>query len=464
MSKDKLTDYDATASNNTDVGGVSVAEGMLPSAVNNAIREQMSHLKDFAAGTAGIDVLSLADDDASHAIKLQAPSAVTANTTFTLPDGDGANGQTMITDGAGTLSWAAPYGNRNLVINGEMAVWQRQIAATAAVNTAYATVDRFKFYISNDGAYTSEQSTDVPSGQGFNKSLKLAVTTADTSIAAAQYAFFATVLEGQNLQRLRYGTSNAESITVSFWVKSNKTGTYGLTATTVTTTYAHFQNYTINSANTWEKKTITISPTAGSTTLITSSGGAITNDNTVGFQLFWNLAFGTDYHGTENSWTTSAHYSNSNQVNWMDSTSNNFYLTGVQMEVGSGPATPFEHEDIGTTLRKCQRYYYKISVDTQYDTFMVADNDTTTTANGTNSFPVTMRASPTALETSGTAAHYEVRTAGSSVACNDVPTLIRTTTNTAYTHFITASVLTAGNASTLRAANTSAYLAWSAEI
>ena len=247
-------------------------------------------------------------------------------------------------------------GNKNMVVNGEMAVSQRATAATAAVNAAYATVDRFKFYQSNDGAYTSEQSTDVPSGEGFNKSLKLAVTTADTSIAAAQYAFVATVLEGQNLQRLKYGTSNAEHITVSFWVKSNKTGTYSLTATTVTTTYSHFQNYTINSANTWEKKTITISPTAGSTTLITSSGGAITNDNTAGLQLFWNLAYGTNYHGTENSWTASTYYSDSNQVNWMDSTSNNFYLTGVQMEVGE-VATAFEHEDFGTTSRKCKRYY-----------------------------------------------------------------------------------------------------------
>ena len=110
MSKDKLTDYDATASNNTDVGGISVAEGMLPSAVNNAIREQMSHLKDFAAGTAGIDVLSLADDDASHALKFQAPSAVTADVTFTLPDGDGTTGQTLITNGSGTLSGGAGGG------------------------------------------------------------------------------------------------------------------------------------------------------------------------------------------------------------------------------------------------------------------------------------------------------------------------------------------------------------------
>jgi hypothetical protein len=111
MAKDKLTEYDATAANNTDVGGVNLAESsMLPSDVNNAIRELLSHLKNFAAGTDGIDVLSLADDDASASIKFQAPSAVTTTTTFTLPDGDGTNGQTLITDGSGTLTWGAGGG------------------------------------------------------------------------------------------------------------------------------------------------------------------------------------------------------------------------------------------------------------------------------------------------------------------------------------------------------------------
>ena len=110
MPKDKLNDYSATNASNTDVGGVNVDEGMLPSAVNNALRELMTHLKEFADGTNGIDVLSLSDDDASHSIKFQAPSAVTTTTTFTLPDGDGTNGQTLITNGSGTLTWGAGGG------------------------------------------------------------------------------------------------------------------------------------------------------------------------------------------------------------------------------------------------------------------------------------------------------------------------------------------------------------------
>ena len=109
MAKNKITEYDSTAANNTDVGGVNLAENsMLPSDVNNALREILSHLKDFADGTSGINVLSLIDDDDSHAIKFQGPSSITANTTFTLPDGDGSADQYLKTDGSGTLAWVSP--------------------------------------------------------------------------------------------------------------------------------------------------------------------------------------------------------------------------------------------------------------------------------------------------------------------------------------------------------------------
>lgn len=107
MAKDKITEYDATADNNTVVGDVNLQESsMLPSDVNNAIREVMSHLKDFSAGTSGVDVLSFQDDDNSHQLKFQAPSSVTTSTTFTLPDGDGSDGQAIVTNGSGTLSFS----------------------------------------------------------------------------------------------------------------------------------------------------------------------------------------------------------------------------------------------------------------------------------------------------------------------------------------------------------------------
>ena len=110
MAKNSIRDYSATNSSNTDIQSIDISEGCSPAGINNAIREVMADLADFQAGTVGIDVLSLADDDASHALKFQAPSAVTADVTFTLPDGDGTSGQTLITDGSGVLSWGAGGG------------------------------------------------------------------------------------------------------------------------------------------------------------------------------------------------------------------------------------------------------------------------------------------------------------------------------------------------------------------
>ena len=283
-------------------------------------------------------------------------------------------------------------GRRNLIINGAMQVAQRGTSAVAVPNGGYSTVDRMKFYESTGGAYTSEQSSDVPAGQGFSKSIKLACTTADSSIGAAEIATMSQVIEGQNLQRLNYGTSDAKTITLSFWVKSNKTGIYTIAIYKHAgggTAYGCPVEYTISSANTWEKKTITVTPTAGSTTLITNSAGAIIDSNGAGIEVHWGLAWGSNYNSTNNTWSASGFYSTSNQVNWLDSTSNNFYITGIQLEVGTN-ASDFEHESFGENLQKCERYYNRI-----YDIwcdFAVYVN------NGRMSrrvdFPTTMRANP----------------------------------------------------------------------
>jgi len=249
-------------------------------------------------------------------------------------------------------------GRRNLIINGAMQVAQRGTSAVPVGNGTFI-VDRFKAYKSNDGAYTIEQSTDAP--DGFSTSLKGQVTTADTSIAAGQYVYWPYYVEAQDLQHLSYGTSSAKTLTLSFWVKSSKTGVYTLSVYKPdTTSYMFTHEYTISSANTWENKTITISPTAGSTSFITSSGGAIANDNGAGLILSWNLSFGSTFTGgTSNSWSNdTSDYSTTNAVNWMDSTSNNFYLTGVQLEVGTN-ASDFEHRSYGEELALCQRYYEK---------------------------------------------------------------------------------------------------------
>ena len=289
-------------------------------------------------------------------------------------------------------------GRRNLIINGAMQIFQRATAATQ-VDNSYNTVDRFRAY-KNGGAYTTEKSTDNPFGTG--SSLKAQVTTADTSMAAGEYAFINHEIEAQDLQHLLYGTSSAKNVTLSFWVKSNKTGIYTVGVykhANGATAYMYRKEYTISSANTWEKKEFTISPTAGSTTFMTSSGGAIANNNGNGFGISFNLALGSNFHGTNDAWAADAKYGTSNQVNWMDNTSNNFYITQIQLEVGDS-ASDFEHRSFAEELQLCQRYFQRTSSGGQVY-FAVGHVWSSTLCQFQHTFPTRMRAHPS-ISTSGT--------------------------------------------------------------
>jgi len=348
MPKDKLTDYDTVNASNTDVGGVNTDEGMLPSAVNNAIREVMTHLKNFASGTDGIDVLSLADDDASHAIKLQAPASVTADTTFTLPDGDGTDGQVLSTDGSGALSFVNTTPAPSLIINGNMAVAQR---GTSATSSGHSTVDRFRVDSPNRDqlVYTQSQSTTVPSGQGFSNSFKIEVTTAETTVDSDEYLSFTQKIEAQNLQHLNYGDSSAKSLTLSFWVRSSLTGKYSINIYSQDGNRVNTPSFSISTADTWEYKTITLDG---------DTAGTINNDNGAGLNFNFVLAAGSNFSSSITSgWQayTNAKYAHSDQVNFAVQTGT-FYITGLKLEVGSS-ATPFLHESYGENLRKCRRYF-----------------------------------------------------------------------------------------------------------
>jgi hypothetical protein len=239
---------------------------------------------------------------------------------------------------------------RNLIINGAMHVAQR--GTVTSVTAGYGGPDRFKLIRAGASAFTLSKDSDAPTGSGFTSSLKIDVTTADASLAATDSVQILQQIEAQNLQRIKKGTSSAESLTLSFWIKSSVTGTY------IVEWYEHDnsrhinKSYTISSADTWEFKTITI---PGDTS------GVIDNDNGAGIQLSWWLMAGTDYNpvsGTlQTSWGALDNTGRAvGQVNAVNDAANNIYLTGVQLEVGE-TATPFEHEDFSTTLAKCQRYY-----------------------------------------------------------------------------------------------------------
>ena len=246
---------------------------------------------------------------------------------------------------------------RNIIINGAMQVAQRGTSATAMTSGGIFLIDRFKGRESTNGAATMEQSSDTPTGAGFGNSLKLAVTTADTDMGGGQFTLIQYKIVGTDLQQAKYGTSSAEKLTLSFWVKSAKTGTYIVEFINNNSGGAknQSQSYTISSADTWEKKTITID---GDTST------AFENTTDAELWLYFWLSAGTNYTGASGSlntsWTASVADNTRAKgvVNWMDSTSNNFYLTGMQLEVGD-TATPFEHRSFGEELALCQRYCQK---------------------------------------------------------------------------------------------------------
>ena len=240
---------------------------------------------------------------------------------------------------------------RNIVINGDMSVAQRGTSTASITSDGYYTVDRFKLENSSSGTFTMSQSTDVPSGQGFVNSMKLDCTTAD---ASPNYLIFSQRIEGQNLQYIKKGTANAESLTLSFWVKCNETGTMQVNIFDADNTRLICKTYTIDTADTWEKKTITF---AGDTT------GTLDNDNLRSFQLEWFLDGGATYTGGSVTGNWEAR-DNTNRfagatINLGDNTANEWYITGVQLEVGDS-ATPFEFLPHDVNLQRCYRYYETI--------------------------------------------------------------------------------------------------------
>ena len=313
--------------------------------------------------------------------------------------------------------------NRNLVINGGMQCWQRATSATAANNT-YNTVDRFQIYEATGGAFTTEQSTGNSQDTGHENALECNVTTADSSIGATEYSAIVHRIEAQNLQHLQWGYASGKNLILSFWVKSNKTGIYSLsTEKNDATTYRRVNEFTINAANTWEQKTIKIPALTDS-----NSGGTIANDANLGIKFEWCLAYGSTFTTSSlDQWITTAHFASTNQVNWMDSTSNNFYLTGIQLELGD-VATPFEHRSYGQELALCQRYY-----NTSSNMWMSGQSYAVSGTDGLIQvfrFPTEMRSSPTISFSGGSDGGSAAALYSGGVSTSHVNINLRSTSNT----------------------------------
>jgi len=276
--------------------------------------------------------------------------------------------------------------NRNLIINGAMLVDQRNGGASVTVSNGVDTFcpDRFRFTENHSGTFTIQQVSDAP--VGFEKSSKITVTGTDSSLAAGEFARILQGIEGQNISNLNWGSANAKTCTISFYVKSSVTGQYYVSINNGSTNRNMLKGYTIDAANTWEKKTIQIIGDTTGTWLTTNGGGIF---------LMWTLGTGSTYQSsTTDSYQAGFYMGKSDQINLAATNAATWQITGVQLEVGT-EATPFEHRSFGQELALCQRYYQKQTTGTnQYSIFLTGSIDSTSNIYMYGKLNGTMRTSP----------------------------------------------------------------------
>jgi hypothetical protein len=346
--------------------------------------------------------------------------------------------------------------NRNIIINGAMDIWQR--GTTTLTNPADMTYlpDRFLTRIAlGDGTMNSGNAAETPvAGFPFSSSYLIDCTNVETAVAAGELCGYEYRMEGFDFKRLE-----GETATLSFWFKAVKAGTYCVSFRNAAANKSYVHEYTIAQASTWEKKTVTLIFNSGETFLYTTGIGLLIN---------WSIMCGTTKQiatANKDTWQAGNYIATDAIVNGLDSTANNFWLTGVQMELGA-VATPFEVRPYQQELALCQRYYYRTASIADSVPYGNSLNITTGLADGVVNFPVEMRIAPTALEQSGTAAHYGINFLNTNAACDAVPTIVggNSTTNGSVRFSVAGGVLTAGQASLLRSKSASGYLAWSAEL
>ena len=299
-------------------------------------------------------------------------------------------------------------GRRNIIINGGMALDQRTNGtATTPAHTDYV-VDRWENHLSQSSKFSVQRVSDAPEGVGKYSS-KITSLSAYT-IQANDYFVYNHNIEGSNVDYLQFGTSSAKTITISFYVKSSLTGTFSLAVRNSAYNRSQVQEYSINSANTWERKSLTFT---GDTT------GTWLTTNGVGLRLSWGLGGGSTYHiASTGTWLGVDDWTTSSSTSVVSTNAATWYLTGVQMEIGT-QATPFEYRTIGEELQLCQRYYYVLADGRDTGTTLQLSNGYAYATNQFESiihYPV-MRAAPALAHYTGTGV-YSAANGGATITFN----------------------------------------------
>jgi hypothetical protein len=346
---------------------------------------------------------------------------------------------------------------RNLIINGAMQVAQRGTSTTSITGNGYFTADRWLTGFSSIGTWTQSVENDAPTGSGFRNSLKMLCTTADAAPAAGDGGHIITRIEGQNVQAIRKGTSDAQQLTLSFWVKSNVTGTYIAEFRDIDNTRSVSAAYTIASSATWEKKTIVFPA---------DTTGTFDNDNNNSLELRFFLGAGTNFtSGTlQTTWAASVNANRAvGQENLAAATNNYWQVTGVQLEVGA-VATPFEFKPIEQELAECQRYFWRVDADTAISFTSFGSGH----INGGNleahiSLPVVMRSRPTTFTSSAADTFYTNASTAPGTASSIVA--IQRATNQGFQFVATKASLTNGQGGALlQDSSDAAFITASAEL
>lgn len=318
------------------------------------------------------------------------PQDTAADVVLTVPSG-GTGSQLAVADSSGYtysggLVVSPQTGFKNRIINGGMTIDQRNNGASVTPTNGQFTVDRFKAYLTQSSKYTAQQNAgSVTPPNGFKNYLGV-TSSSSYSVVSSDYFGLAHPIEGFNIADLGWGTVNAQSVTLSFWVRSSLTGTFGgALASDGSANRSYPFTYTVISSNTWEYKTITI---AGDTT------GAWLSTNGLGVEIRFGLGVGSTYSGTAGSWTAGNLLSATGATSVVGTNGATFYITGVQLEKGT-VATPFEFRSIGQELALCQRYYYASGGGTS--AFYLYLPATASNARYLSMALAPMRASPTAV-------------------------------------------------------------------